>query len=187
MRAILAAPIAAALLFAAPIAPATADEISDTIESGLEAYRAGDLRKAKEEIDYAAQLLGQLKADGFESFVPDALAGWTRRMKDTTAAAAFGAGIFAGADYEKGGKTVTLQIIADSPIVASMSAIFANTALLATRGRVKRVKGVKFAIGEDEIMGLIANRVLIQISGTAAIEDKLAYLDRLDIDGLARF
>ena len=37
--------------------PAAADEIEDTIAAALEAYRAGDVKLAKEEIDFVQQLL----------------------------------------------------------------------------------------------------------------------------------
>ena len=50
--------------------PATADEIEETIEAALEAYRAGDVKAAKEEIDFVSQLLGQLKAEGLKGFLP---------------------------------------------------------------------------------------------------------------------
>ena len=73
----------AALLVAALTAgTAKADEFTDTIEAAMEAYQAGDIKTAKEEIDFAAQLLGQLKAEGLTGFLPPALDGWEREIGD---------------------------------------------------------------------------------------------------------
>ena len=51
-----------------------------------------DAGLAKEEIDFVAQLLGQLKAEGLKGFLPAAMDGWTREDQETQNAAAFGGG-----------------------------------------------------------------------------------------------
>ena len=50
---------ATAVLAVCLVMPAQADEVEETIEAALEAYRAGDIKAAKEEIDFVGQLLGQ--------------------------------------------------------------------------------------------------------------------------------
>ena len=45
-------------------APAMADEITDALRSALEAYEAGDVAAAREDAEYAVQLLAQQKAAG---------------------------------------------------------------------------------------------------------------------------
>ena len=68
----------AALVIGGLSAAAQADEIEDSLQMALEAYQAGDINVAKEEIDYAAQLIAQLKAAGLSEFLPGALPDWTR-------------------------------------------------------------------------------------------------------------
>jgi len=64
-------PIAAALALILAL-PAAADEISDTMQSALDAYNEGDAAYALEELDYARQLLLQLKTDALTQFLPEA-------------------------------------------------------------------------------------------------------------------
>jgi hypothetical protein len=178
----------AAILSAALAAmPVAADEIEETIEAALAAYRSGDIATAKEELDYAAQLVAQLKAEGLAAFLPEPMDGWTREMQDTQSAAMFGGGLFGGADYRKGNETVSIQIIAESPMVMSMGAILSNPAMMAMQGRVTRIKRERFLIADDQITGLIGNKVLIQVSGSAPEETKLAYIEAMDLRALADF
>jgi hypothetical protein len=124
--------LGAAALSLAIALPATADEFTDALEAALEAYRAGDVQRAKEEVEFAVQLLGQMKAEGLTRFLPPPLPGWTRELQDTQAAPAalLGGGIFAGADYRRDGVTVTIQLMADSPMVAAMGAMLGNFAAM---------------------------------------------------------
>lgn len=179
--------LSAALILALAAPSAMADEIEDTISAALEAYRAGDLARTREELDYAAQLVSQLKAQGLSAFLPEPMAGWIRSMQDAQSAAMFGGGLFAGADYEKDGETVSIQLIADSPIIMGMSAIFANPALMAAQGRVKRIGRERVLIQDDQITGIVANRIMIQITGSAPENVKLAYLEAIDLRALADF
>ena len=51
----------AALVIGAFSVPAQADEVEDALQLALEAYQAGDINAATEEIGYVAQLLTQLR------------------------------------------------------------------------------------------------------------------------------
>ena len=84
--------ISAAILALGIAMPAHGDEVEETIQAALEAYRAGDVKAAKEEIDFVSQLLGQLKAQGLKGFLPAALDGWTREDFETQNVGAFGGG-----------------------------------------------------------------------------------------------
>ena len=66
-----------ALALMLSIQPAFADDVEESINAALEAYRAGDIKAAKEEIDFASQLLGQLQAEGLSGYLPQAFdEGW---------------------------------------------------------------------------------------------------------------
>ncbi|MFQ5567543.1 MAG: hypothetical protein ACE5EU_14415, partial [Paracoccaceae bacterium] len=118
MKTIFRAPLAA-LAIAALSLPAQADEIEDSLQMALEAYQAGDINAAKEEIDYAAQLIAQMKAAGLSGFLPEALPGWTRAEADQGGGAmmGFGGGMMASATYSRGGDMIEIQLMADNQMV----------------------------------------------------------------------
>ncbi len=180
-----------ALCLAAGLGSASAaDEIEDAIAAGLEAYRAGDVAGAREELDYAATLLGQKKAAGLAAFLPPAFDGWTRSDGDASAAGAalFGGGLNASADYTRGADMVEIQIMADSPMVAGMGAMLGNPAMMATQGEVRRVGRQRYVVTADGgVMALVGGRALVQLSGSAAREDKIAYFEAIDFSGLEAF
>ena len=169
--------------------PAQADEIEDTIEAALEAYREGDLKTAKEELDFAAQLMAQQKAEGLGGFLPEPLAGWEREVEDTTQAITmFGGGLMAKARYSDGENDVEIQMMADNQMVAAMGAMFNNAALMGAMGKVKRINRQKVVITpQGELQTLIANRIMIQITGSAPEDVKEAYFAGIDIEGLEEF
>lgn len=170
--------------------PAQADEIEDSLKLALEAYQAGDINLAKEEIDYAAQLISQMKAAGLGEFLPEALEGWTRADADGQAGSAmgFGGGMTASASYTRDNDRVEIQIMADNQMVTAMAGMFGNAAMLGSMGTIKRIKRQKVVITKSgELQALINNRILIQITGRSPIEDKEAYFAALDLRGLQDF
>lgn len=180
-----------ALTMAAALAwPAAADDFTDSIEAALEAYRDGDIKTAKEEIDFAAQLLAQMKAEGLKSFLPEALEGWERKddENDSGAMAAFGGGQMAAASYSRDGKRVKVQLMADNQMVTALAGMFSNSAMMAAMGTVKRINRQKVIVTkQDEVQSLVDGRIMIQITGDADIEDKEAYFAEIDVKGLKEF
>jgi hypothetical protein len=181
--------LAAALTLAA-VAPAPADEVETAIEAALEAWRAGDAKRAAEELDFAATLLAQAKAAGLGALLPAAFDGWTRQDEAAQAAgpAFFGGGTSAGATYLRDRDSVTIQVSADNPMVAAMAAMFANPTMMAMQGEVRRAGRQRYVLSSDgEVTALVDNRVLVQASGSAPVEDVVAYFEAIDFDGLADY
>ncbi|MEM9736707.1 MAG: hypothetical protein AAF908_08905 [Pseudomonadota bacterium] len=181
---------ALAIILCLTVVPAAADEVTETIQAALEAYEAGDIATAKEELDFAAQLLSQLKAEGLSEFLPEPFEGWTREEVDTQAAGAslFGGGQMAAALYASDEGDLEIRLMADSPMVTSMAAVLGNPALMGAMGTVKRVNRQRVVITPDgALQALIDGRVLVQIEGAAPAEQKLAYFETLDIEGLKAF
>ena len=181
-----------AALFLTVIQPATADEIEDSITTALEAYQAGDVASAKSEIDYVAQLLSQKQAESLMTVLPAPFDGWSQEAKAGDSAAGmamFGGGLSAGADYRRGGDNVEIQLMADNPMMAAMMQMFANPALAgASGGKLKRLAGQKVIQTQDgEIQAMVHNRFMVQITGSASIEDKEAYFSAIDFDALSAF
>ncbi len=171
-------------------APAGADEIEDSMKLALEAYQKGDVLGAKEEIDFVAQLLAQQQAGALSEVLPAPFDGWTREESENVSLAAgmFGGGLFAGATYERGGETVELNLVADSPALTAMASLFTSPAMASSMGTLKRINGHKTIENRDgELQAMIANRFLVQVSGTASAEDKEAYFTAIDFNALEAF
>ena len=178
-----AAPALAALLLAAP---ASADEFLDSLDLAREAYQAGDLAGAKEEMDYASQLLAQMRMQSLSAILPDAMEGWTRR--DDDGGGGFAGGITVAADYMKGNERLNIQISVDSPMVATMSMMMGNAAAMAAQGEMKRIGRQKVIVTKrGEIQTVIDNHILIQMTGNAPEDVKEAYFKAIDMRALKNF
>lgn len=170
-------------------APVAADEISDAIESALEAYQDGDVQYSIEELNFALQLLKEMKAQNLSAFLPEAPEGWTREIDPQAAASlgVMGGGTGAQAEYTDGVTSFTITIMADNPMVAAMSGLLGNPAMVsASGGKLVRVGREKFVAQDDQLSGLIGNRVLVQAKGGEQTM-VVALLETMDLRGLAAF
>jgi len=166
---------------------ASADDFTTTLDNVRQAYEEGDIAAAKEELDYAGQLLGQMRAKKLQSLLPDALDGWTRKDAEVSNAgtAMFGGGTTAKAEYQKGKDRISISIITDSPMLASMAMLFSNPAMAGTQGTMKRINRQKVMVKKDgSITAMVDKRIMIEISGRAPAEDKEAYFEAIDIKEL---
>lgn len=175
-----------AILIAAQ--PALADEFEDVVESALDAYRAGDLTVAREELDYALQLLASMRAEALADFLPPAQESWERLDSDSQAEALafsmFGGGTAATATYRRGSDEFTLTILADSPMISGMAAMFSGMAGMGGN-RPLRIQRQQFSVGEEEVQGIIGGRILVQAQGRAPTEAMIAHIEAMDLAGLA--
>lgn len=182
--------VIAGALMLAPAGPAFADEIEETIQAALDAYRDGDVDLAKEELDFASQLLSQEKAAGLAQFLPEPLPGWEREDAETEAlgAAMMGGGLSASAVYMRDGDRLEIQFLADNPMVQAMAGMFSNSATMGAMGTVRRINRQKVVVTSDgELQALVNNRIMIQMSGSAPVEDKEAYFAEIDVEGMEDF
>jgi len=177
----------AAALAALPLS-AHADEVTDTLKSAIDAYEAGDLQYALEEIAFAQQLMQAMKAEGLVAFLPAAPEGWTREVDTEMNAgmAMLGGGTGAEAEYSNGDVSFTITLMADNPMVAAMAGMFANPMIMAASGKITRVGRQKFIDQDGELTGLIDGRVLVQASG-ADVEVMVPVLEAIDFEGLGKF
>lgn len=184
---------AALMIFAAAIAAssAAADEFTDTLNGALEAYAQGDIVVASEELEYAMTLLGAMKADALAKFLPEPPAGWTRAEDSASdgqaaAFAMFGGGTTASATYVKDGADLTVAIVADSPMATGIGGMLSG---LAAAGGTKplRIQRTQFVLNENELQGLVDDDVLVSVGGSASVEDKTAFLEAMDLQGLEDF
>jgi hypothetical protein len=143
---------------------AQADEISDTLQSAIEAYNDGDITYALEELDFARQKLMALRTEAFQQFLPPAPDGWTRDVETEMQAG--------------------LAMMADNAMVASMGAMVANAAAMGMK--VERVGRQRVAINDGQAMALVNNRILITIEGGDEALLMQA-MEGIDFDALSNF
>lgn len=163
---------------------AHADEIEDAITGALQAYKEGDTAYALEELTYAQQLLNALKQDSLAGFLPAPLDGWTREENDEMMAgmSVFGGGSGAAAEYTNGSQDFSIMFMADSPMVMSLAPMLANPGLV---GKPLRIGRTKFIEQDGQIMGLVANRILIQAEGDK--DAIIQHLEQVDFKAMASF
>jgi hypothetical protein len=181
--------LAAAMVALALAQPTSADEFEAVLDSALEAYRAGEVSEAREDLQYALTMLGELEAKTLARHLPEPLEGWTRQVTDAQGGmpmAMLGGGTTAAATYRRGGEDFELTLIANSPMVSGMAAMFSYMASVGS-GRSVRIQRQTFAISDDEIQGVVGGSVLVQASGRAPVEVMQAHLEAMDLRALGEF
>ena len=171
---------------------AHADDFSETLDNARQAYEEGDISGAKEELEYATQLLGQMRSKALQSFLPEALDGWDRKDSKSQSSnggiAMLGGGTTAEAKYQNGKDRVTVSIIADSPMVQGMGMVFSRMGMAgASGGEMKRINRQKVMVKKNSLMTMIDKRIIVEVKGRSSMEDKEAYFKQIDFKGLKSF
>jgi hypothetical protein len=182
--------ICAAAFLAAAMLPAQAgDDILDAIDQARSAYQAGDLAKAKQQLDLASQLVGQKNADRFSQVLPQPLPGWTADKVSTAAVgiAVFGASTASRRYTNAKGEDVEVRITGDSALVMQFAQLMLNPMLAGAMGKLVRV-GDQHAMQSNDgsINMVIARKFLVTVQGSAGGEAKLAYAKAVDIAKLSK-
>ncbi len=169
--------------------PAAADEFTDTVESALKAYNDGDIDGASDDLGYATKLLTSMKAESLAGLLPAALPGWTRDDADAAEGSGFmgmlGGGTSAAASYTRGADELTITLVANSPMVSGMAAMFGGMAAIG--GKPVRVQRTEFNMNDEDLQGVVDGKVMVSVGGNASIDDKKAYLEAMDFKALADF
>lgn len=169
------------------VTAATADEVTDALNSALQAYGDGDIKYALEELDYAKQLLTAMKTDELARFLPEAPQGFLREFNGEMGGglAMMGGGTGAEAKYSNGnGDSFTITLLADNPMVGAMAGMLGNASAIGAK--IERVGRQKFMVQDREITGLIDNRILVQAKG-GDIAVMLEALKSMDFRELGNF
>ncbi len=192
-----------ASLLSAALGVATAlpaDEISEQITLGLQAYQAGELRQSTQELQYAIAQIQEKLDSQYTTLLPDPLPGWNagEAQAQSGGLAMMGGGTQVSREYTKdgGSEQVQIQLMADSPFLQAMSMMLSNPMMMQSDPDTKlyrhgRYRGMlKHRANSDqwEISLMVANRILVQVSGSGmpskdAVE---AYLEALDLDKIER-
>lgn len=181
--------LTAALLAAAVLPVHAADDILDAIDQGRKAYQAGDLGAAKQQLDLASQLIGQKNAETFAKLLPAPLPGWKAEKAQAQAvgAALLGASAASRNYTNATGESVEVSITGDSAMIMQFAPMMANPALAAAMGKLIRIGGLRGIQNQDgDVMLLVNNKFLINVTGSADAASKLAYANAIDLAKLSK-
>jgi hypothetical protein len=180
---------ATALLAVVALPALAADDVLDAMEEARKAYQAGDMTKAKQQLDLASQLVGQKNAESFAALLPEPLPGWTAEKAETASVgvAVFGAST-ASRRYSKGGNAqVEVRITGDSAIVMQFAQFLINPAVAGVMGKLIRVGDQRaMQTNEGSINMVVANKFLVTVEGSADADAKLSYAKAVDIAKLSK-
>jgi len=176
--------------------PVFADDVEDSIKQGLEQYKKGSYAEAMTSLNFAAQKIGQIKADSLKSFIPPALPGWTgdEVVSQAAGTAMFGGGLSAEGRYRKGEQgDVTVRIVTDSPLLQSMMMLVSNPAFATSSGaKLEKINGqtgiVKYEARDKQgdINVVVGGKVLVTVEGNeVSQEDLMSYAKAVPYDKIA--
>ncbi len=181
--------LAAALLVVAVLPVRAADDILDAIDQGRKAYQAGNLGGAKQQLDLASQLIGQKNAESFSKLLPAPLPGWQAEKAQAHAlgASLLGASAASRRYTNAKGDDVEVSITGDSAMVMQFAPMMANPALAAAMGKLVRVGSLRGIQNQDgDVLLVVNNKFLINVTGSADGASKLAYANAVDAATLSK-
>jgi hypothetical protein len=185
-----------ALLLAIAGAPgALADDVTDQINEALKAYQNHDTQTAIAALDAASNLMRQARADGLKRLLPAPPPGWSADAAESTAVsvAMLGGGITASRAYHNGIQHVVVRIVADSPMLQTVAALFSSP--LGAIGGMNTVVigGRRMSHNENDrsYTTLVADKVIVRVEGDADTPDPtlksfIALIDFAAIERLVR-
>lgn len=171
-------------------APAFADDITDAMDAARKSYQGGDLGGAKQQLDLASTLIGQKNAEGFAALLPAPLAGWTAEKAQSNAVGAtmFGASSANRTYTNAKGDTVDVSITGDSAMITQFAPALNNPAMAAMMGKIVRVGDQRAIQNNDsgDLMLLVANKFMVNVTGSADAAAKLAYANAINVAKLSK-
>ena len=185
------------LFFAGHFSPSYADDVLDSINEAIEYYKEKDYLEARSSLEYAVQLLGQLRSEGLQAFLPKPLSGWEAGDANiqNVSPTMFGGMTGASRSYRKGESLIKVEILGDSQMMQSMMSIMANPMYgSADGGKLKKIKRQKAVIkyypskSKGEVVITVAKKYVVKLDGRKVKEqDLIDYASVIDYKGLKDF
>ena len=177
--------------------PAYADEILDSINEAIEAYNEKEYAEAAESLDYAKQLILQMRSENIMKVLPEPLPGWESKTAQTQSMGMLGgmAGVvkeyFKPGTGDQGRKRITINIMAESPMMQGMMTMFNPAYAGAQGGKLQKIKRNKAIVkynpdsrsGEANV--LVKKSYIVSIKGSSVDQkDLMDYAEAVDYKGL---
>jgi len=177
--------------------PACADEILEAMTEAIEAYKEKEYGEAAESLDYAKQLIQQLRSENIMKLLPEPLPGWESKTAQTQSMGMLGGMSGVEKKYSKPGtgnqgrKSITINIMADSPMMQGMMAMFNPAYAGAQGGKLQKIKRNKAMVKYDpdsrrgEANVMVDKSYIVSIKGNSIDkEDLMNYAEAIDYKGL---
>jgi len=157
-------------------ASAQADDVTDQINEALKAYEAKDLTTAAAALGAAAELIRQQSADAWKTVLPEPLPGWTAEEATSTSASAalLGGGTNVSRLYRKGGDSVTIELVTDSPVMQGLGRLMSSGLVTGSDVKLLIIGGrkVTYTKSDNSFSTMAADKVLVQVKGSASVDEK---------------
>jgi len=158
--------------------PAVADDVTETIDEALAAYKQGNYSQAVEDLNYAAELIRQKKGQSLQAYLPAPLPGWKAGEAETQTAATamMGGGTVVKRQYTKGDSSIEVQIITDSPMMQTVAMMIASPMFVGGGAKMIRINRQKAIIDYNkqersgQIQMVAGERYLIVVHGNNVSE-----------------
>lgn len=164
------------MLLLGAAAPVWADDITDQIDEARKAYEAKDLATAAAALSAAQDLIRQQSADAWKTMLPDPLPGWT--ADDATSASAgaalLGGGTNVSRTYHNGSDSVTIEMIADSPVMQGLGRLMSSGLVTGSDNKLLIIGGrkVTYTKSDNSLSTMAAEKVLVQVKGSRGVDEK---------------
>ncbi|MDD5393106.1 MAG: hypothetical protein PHE17_08825 [Thiothrix sp.] len=173
-------------------ASAWADDASDAIDKAAALYKEGKTQQAIAQLELATQFIRQQRAEAMQQVLPEPLDGWAAEEATSSSAgsAMLGGGSTIKRTYSKDDKNLSIEIMADSPMMQSMMAIFTNPMFgaAAQGGKVQMINGQQAILKDNGLMMVVDNTFMIQINAEKGMDaDLIAYANAIDLKKLSNF
>lgn len=182
----------AVLLSATSLAgDARADPVTDQIDEALAAYKRNDLLTAMAALDGASTLLREKRGATFRAALPPPLSGWTAAEAEVSVAGAalLGGGTTVTRAYRKGDQTVTVEFMADSPMLQGFAALLGSPLAAAGGARPVVIGGRRYTfLKEERAYMSVAEKIMVKVSGAEGVGDDVlrAYVQGVNYGLLER-
>ena len=158
----------------------SADDITDTMEEAMTAYKKGDYVQAKEDLTYVMELLKQKKGETIQGFLPEALDGWKaeKAKSENAGSGMLGGGSTTSRTYTKDKSKVVISVVTDSPLLQGLGSLLGNP-MFNSGGKLKRINREKATIKYSEknqsgdVTIMLDKRFLVTVKGSKVTEDEL--------------
>ncbi len=130
-------------------------DVPSLFDSAKKSFAEKHYGKSLADVKLIAGEIGRLRGAQVRTTLPPAPAGWTMEESDDEGGAGmfgvFGGGLNVSRRYAKGDETrVKVEMLADSPLIASFAMLMTNPAFLQKNQRVITLKGRKAILEADE-------------------------------------
>ncbi|MCB2210753.1 hypothetical protein KQI52_01425 [bacterium] len=175
----------------------TADDIIASIDNGKQYYSQGKYSQANQELLFAVQQIQGKLADLYSAALPPEQPGWELDGPNTDNMTLLGGGISVQSQYSFYGdddiyKTVSINIVSDSPLLSSVMMLINNPMFMPTGSRAVTIEGYK-AVEEwyddsGKLQFVMDNRILVTVetSGLQSKDEMHAWAKKIDFAQLKK-